>query len=282
MGHMKTALIGDVAGHEEALLDALDGLGVDIEARRMPPDLHVVQVGDLVDRGPRSDAVIALVDGMMRVNPGRWIQLAGNHEAQYLGGPRFWRESLNEDSQETIRQWQETERIWASVVVRTSHRTELLVSHAGVTSEFWREHLGGADDPVTVADQLNQMLRASSEMIFSAGCALSDGGRSTPAPDKASPLWADATRELYPGWVTGPRVPWGQVHGHSTPYDWVGRKWKRSDVPWERLGTIDAERRHVSLEISGLPFHAIDPDLRASDVAVPVAPLVLDGGLIGP
>lgn len=50
----------------------------------------ICQVGDLIHKGPDSSAVVALVDQIIDSNPGRWVQLLGNHEAQYLsGGTQF-------------------------------------------------------------------------------------------------------------------------------------------------------------------------------------------------
>lgn len=76
-------LIGDIGGHPDELRRVLAAL---------PRDGTVVQVGDLVDRGPDSRAVLRLVDPLLDA---RWVQLAGNHESQYLpGGREFWPERL--------------------------------------------------------------------------------------------------------------------------------------------------------------------------------------------
>ncbi|WFE98601.1 metallophosphoesterase [Micromonospora sp. WMMD964] len=44
----------------------------------------VIQVGDLIDRGPDSAGVLAFVWQRL-ADSRRWIQLIGNHESQYLG-----------------------------------------------------------------------------------------------------------------------------------------------------------------------------------------------------
>lgn len=79
------AVLGDVGGHLAALRAELTRLGVpDGGDGPIPADLTVVQVGDLVHRGPESDAVVALVDRHLSATPRRWLQVVGNHEAFYL------------------------------------------------------------------------------------------------------------------------------------------------------------------------------------------------------
>ena len=52
-------IIGDIHGEIDALRVLLTRLGVDLARRRAPR--HLVFVGDLVDRGPDSVAVVQLV-----------------------------------------------------------------------------------------------------------------------------------------------------------------------------------------------------------------------------
>ena len=78
------AVVGDIGGHVDELHRELGRLGADPQTGRLPDDLTVVQVGDLVHRGPDSERVIALVDRYLREQPGQWVQLLGNHEAHYV------------------------------------------------------------------------------------------------------------------------------------------------------------------------------------------------------
>ena len=97
IGH-RVAVIGDVGGHLSELRRELVRLGADEETGELPADLTIVQVGDLVHRGPDSAGVVRLVDRHLRARPGQWIQLVGNHEAQYLTAPAFaWPERLDEE-----------------------------------------------------------------------------------------------------------------------------------------------------------------------------------------
>jgi len=75
-------IVGDVHGEIDALLALLDRLGVDPEKRTATRKL--VFVGDLVDRGPDSVAVVQLVARLMSAGIAQTI--LGNHELNLLAG----------------------------------------------------------------------------------------------------------------------------------------------------------------------------------------------------
>ncbi|MFT5454422.1 MAG: hypothetical protein ACI9K2_000899 [Myxococcota bacterium] len=75
-------IIGDVHGEIDGLVRLLWRLGVDVERRTA--DRALVFVGDLVDRGPDSGAVVELVQGL--VEAGIAFCVAGNHELNLLQG----------------------------------------------------------------------------------------------------------------------------------------------------------------------------------------------------
>jgi hypothetical protein len=85
-------IIGDVHGELEALLALLNRLGCDPDRRTARRPL--VFVGDLIDRGPDSPGVVALVAELARAGIAHVI--AGNHELNLLLGERkegngwFW------------------------------------------------------------------------------------------------------------------------------------------------------------------------------------------------
>jgi hypothetical protein len=93
--------IGDVQGHADALEAALAAAGVDLSGGTIPGDVPIVQVGDLVHRGPDCDTVISLVDRFIRLP--NWVQLIGNHEGTYLDTelPGIARQ-LSADSRDTF------------------------------------------------------------------------------------------------------------------------------------------------------------------------------------
>ncbi len=75
-------LIGDIHGEIEALRRLLRRLGVDIERARVERPL--VFVGDLIDRGPDSVAVVELVEHLVRAGVAQCV--LGNHEFNVLRG----------------------------------------------------------------------------------------------------------------------------------------------------------------------------------------------------
>ena len=105
------AVIGDVGGHYDTFVDKLVGLGVDVHTGHIPSKLHIVQVGDLVHKGPKSLAVVDLVDRMLNGPcPSQWTQVVGNHDAQLLGGTHFWEDPSDAQTAKKVRAWWETTR----------------------------------------------------------------------------------------------------------------------------------------------------------------------------
>ncbi|KAB2810802.1 hypothetical protein F9L07_02320 [Pimelobacter simplex] len=246
------AVIGDVGGHAGALRAELARLGVPDEGRGPIPDgLVVVQVGDLVHRGPESEEVVRQVDGYLRRQPGRWVQLIGNHEAQYVRPATFqWPTPLDPVAADRVRAWwREGLMVPAAVLA-----PDVLVTHAGVTAPFWREVLGAPRTASEIAEALAALARADDPALFRAGAMLQ--GRE-PDP-RAGPLWAAAASELVPSW-TGTPLPVDQVHGHSSAYDWGSGAWRLAPdlVPHAHL---DAEARHVTIELAGGRIVGVDPD----------------------
>lgn len=80
--------IGDVHGRHDLLRQLLDQIGEHSSALPKPRALHLVFLGDLVDRGPDSAKVVELVCDL-DTNTSQVIALMGNHEEamlQALGG----------------------------------------------------------------------------------------------------------------------------------------------------------------------------------------------------
>ena len=79
-------IIGDVHGCYDELADLLDALGYQVDAdggsAAHPDGRTAVFVGDLVDRGPATPAVLRLVMGMTAAGTG--FSVAGNHEAKLV------------------------------------------------------------------------------------------------------------------------------------------------------------------------------------------------------
>lgn len=249
----RTAVIGDVGGHLEDLRLELRRLGADPSTGRLPEGLTVVQVGDLVHRGPDSTGVVDLVDGYLRTQPEQWVQLVGNHEAQYLRDPAFeWPEQLGGATADTLRRWWADGRMRVATSVRSADET-FLITHAGLTKGFWSEVLGRLVDASRVAAALNSLIGTHEDVLFHAGQML-NGGR----PDLiAGPVWASAGTELVPSWLES-TMPFSQVHGHATVADRRGRRSAVGDEVARRT-SVDVEARHESTHLAGGRIIGIDP-----------------------
>src|SRR5262245_66200338 len=92
----RVVAIGDVHGAYDRLVEILKVAGiVDNELRWIGGRTHVVQLGDIVDRGDDSRKALDLVRRLERpaqAAGGAWHQLMGNHEvARMLGDLRLGR-----------------------------------------------------------------------------------------------------------------------------------------------------------------------------------------------
>lgn len=284
----RTAVIGDVGGHADELASALTDLGADVETGTLPEWLNVVQVGDLVHRGPDSMGVLAIVDRFLTNSPGRWTQLIGNHEAQYLrpGGPTFeGYPAIDPAGQELLAHWWETDQMVVAAHVPTAGPSGLpggtVITHAGVTAGFafmvHQDVAFGAVDAVTMVDTLNDLPRAHRDHpLWMSGAMLT--GQRTPF---AGPLWAEAGPELYEGWFyaqgSGP-MPFDQVHGHSSVFDFTDPntgQW-RCDLLVRDRCKADNQRRHVTFrQYSGRTITGVDP-CHGTRPARSWAPLILE------
>ncbi|WP_410664091.1 metallophosphoesterase family protein [Amycolatopsis sp. lyj-84] len=255
----RVAIIGDVGGHPDQLRRALAWLGA--SEGELPLDLTVIQVGDLVDRGPDSAGVLDIVATLL--DKRRWIQLAGNHETQYLPGRAvFWREPLEEGDAARLRQWWADGRLRVAEAVRTAEGDELLVTHAGLTLACW-QRLG---EPMS-ATEAAELLNERPELIWEIGEHGRDGS--------AGPLWAESGAALHEPWM-GYRgvVPFGQIHGHSTVVRFADRTWRCSGRVRQRTA-VDWYARHVHVRVGGRVFTGIDPG-HGRTGAADWQPLVLD------
>lgn len=251
---MRWAVVGDIGGHLHPLVAELTRLGVDVESATIPEDLTVVQVGDLIHRGPDSAGVIRLVDRLIGFNPGRWLQLVGNHEAQYLRKPAFvWRERLDDDSADVLRRWWDEGTMLVAAVVPTQNG-DMLVTHAGVTERFWYRDLGAPHSAHHTAELLNHpAVRRDAEALFRPGVMLT--GDINP---RVGPIWADAGSELLPSWGET-RLPFGQVHGHSSLLDWTTGSWNGVLAETRERTLLDLVACHETTMLNGGSIVGIDP-----------------------
>jgi len=268
----RIAVIGDVGGHAWMLRRCLGELGADTTTGTVPDDLVVVQVGDLVHKGPDSAGVVALVDRMMAGSPRQWIQLLGNHEAQEgLGGPDFWHESLSAGLRADLRRWVDADQARLAVALDTVEYGPALVTHAGLTRQKWVA-IGRPERPDAAATALNRELAADPDLAFAAGEMLGVKPRLPVGVAWASP------RELLASWDME-QLPFSQVHGHASPRRWTSDTWapglpRRTTV----RASADAGRRHSDFPWpGGEHILCVDPDYGADAAPVPLVPLLLNG-----
>jgi hypothetical protein len=246
---VRVAVIGDIGGHLAELRAEIRRLGAAADGT-LPPDLTVVQVGDLIHRGPDSNGVIQLVDWYLRNQPEQWIQLIGNHEIIYLRSPMFtWPDRLRRRSSRTLRRWWREGRAVVAVALPTAEES-FLVTHAGVTAGFWKDVLDSPGTAEDAAQRINELAAARDGAVFRAGCVLD--GRVNPL---AGPLWADSTAELVPSWIDT-RMPFSQIHGHTTITDWGHGASQHGLLEFT---TVDPLAKHETVHLPGGRLIGIDP-----------------------
>jgi hypothetical protein len=265
----RVAVIGDVGGHAVELSAALTGLGCDVAERYVPDDLVVIQVGDLVHRGPASDEVVSVVDGFLRNNQGRWVQLVGNHEAQYLAEPVFsWPESISPKSIRLLQSWFESGLMTMAACVRTAGvevraaggaRTrvgagDLVVSHAGVTRGLWEEL--GCLPARELVDAVNALASDSTSAVWRPGLMLTRFVNM-----RAGTAWAEAGVELVGSWWGTEPPGFHQAHGHSSAFDWGRGSWRHPQLGqlYKNAAHIDRVARVERFDVGDQTIWGVDP-----------------------
>lgn len=226
-----TVVLGDIGGHHSVLMRSLEGLGVDSTTLKMPADLVVVQLGDLVrvSDSPHLDSLscVLTAERLMRVNPGQWVQLIGNHDAALLGGPRraTWRRPEADDDRDVeaaavIRDWWQSGSCRMAQGLVTREFGAVLLTHGGLTRMRWQA-IGAHQDPRVAAEHLNRDVSRPPEEVFSAGL-LVDPDAGVGDPDVT---WAEVGREFYEPWIFSGDMPFSQIHGHASPWNWQTNEW---------------------------------------------------------
>lgn len=273
----RVAIIGDVGGHHDELYAALVTLGMNPSSGELPDDLTVVQVGDTIHRGPMSEQVVHLIDHILHTQREQWAQIVGNHEQLYVAEPVFeWNETINDEAAETLRQWWATGLMSPAVAVQTDSGADWLITHAGLTTGFWRR----IGSPVTASDAaaaINAVDRDPHRgALWRAGAMLNWREPTL----QAGPVWASAPTELLPGWC-GPNaeaLPFHQVHGHSCELDWgTGRHYGNAHVA--QAVSVDNVRRHVIALAGDHVIVGVDPNHGARP-APSWAPFVIHGARV--
>jgi hypothetical protein len=264
---MKVYVIPDVGAHLSAFKDMLRYAGV--ESNNIPEDNLIIQLGDLVHKGEQSLDCLILAEGLLHQNPGRYIQLIGNHEAHYLGGPSLkGRNGVSPIGGDALRILQ---RLWDEGRILAAYGLEtnlgpILFTHGGLTSKVWKE-VGSPLSVLKAAETLNLLRYKNPELLFREG-SLTLGG--DPRLD-AGILTPRTGAELIASWAELGEMPFSQIHGHETLYWWVDEVW-HSDVPEEiRLcAEIDKENFRTRVNVGENFIWSIDPGFgKESPILVP-------------
>lgn len=242
----------------------------------MPTGLLVVQLGDLVDRGPDSAGAVRLADRFVRNAGGRYVQLLGNHEGHrftdlHLGhaGP------LPDETLGTIHRWWSTGQGHLAVALDTARFGPLVVTHAGLSPQVWRS-IGAPATARETAERLDRWVGRDADRAF------------TPRPDGLDVgfcpgvTWGEPA-DLYAAWLDEDELPpFGQVHGHASAWSWKHRRWRKRTPGAVRAASVgvDADRCHLHVEIHGVAFVGIDPG-HLEEPHRPWAPLLLTLGTHG-
>lgn len=231
---IRNIVLSDTGGWLPHLLNSFDELGIDAEVSTIPKDMRIIHCGDLIHKGPFSSQLLAIVTGLMVNNPGRWIQLMGNHEAQHLpGAPVFWQcdcsaadvgllNLLHEEGLmlPTHALVDDAEFAVPGLPELTQPNVAMIFSHGGLTEGFWHWAGGANTDPREVSRLLNDM---SLKEVCAPGIML---GESVP-PSQVGPVWALGNTEVFHSWEKGTseKMPFTQFHGHATSYSYDWKKW---------------------------------------------------------
>jgi protein phosphatase len=136
-------IIGDVHGCYHELLDLLARLGYDADTFQSTTGRKIVFVGDLVDRGPDSVAVLRLV--MQLVEQGKALCVLGNHDDKLRRKLLGRNVAMTHGLAETIAQLDAESLIFRQQVLAFLERTpyyirldnkRLIVAHAGLREDL--------------------------------------------------------------------------------------------------------------------------------------------------
>lgn len=265
----RVLIFGDTGGHGVALMSSLLHIGLDRATYKLPTDVTIIHVGDLIHKGPHSNQLISLVNAIIQANPGQWIQLLGNHEAQHIpGAPYFWRCDCSEDTIDTIRNW------WQNGQAKVAHsidpsafayankpsvnEQEMLFTHSGITYAFWNKLW----KPATAAETVDKINSMPVKELFKAGTMLSDGWESarTGRVPQPGPVWALSTFEVFQSWnQQGVVMPFAQVHGHTTAFGWMSKRWWPTPDGFVQHTRLDKVNRVSFTDVGKSMLIGVDP-----------------------
>lgn len=254
---MKTVLLGDIGGQFCVLENMLERIGIGDDLQ-VPHDIIVIQVGDVV-RMMNNDnidslACAELVDALLRKNPGKWIQLLGNHESPLIGGPYpdYWvdRKAFT-DCHAIVSAWWDERLVKLAAGFELDNGTHVL-THAGITKGYL-DHID-LINPRDIVPYINDIVGTDYGIVAKTGIV----SFSEPPNLSSDFLWASSSAELLPSW-SGHNMGFHQIHGHDTPLLSWEEPQLRYPMDGDWTANIDSERRLMSIRTTeGWTFQTTD------------------------
>ena len=240
MSTRRVVVFNATRGHRKPLFGQLRALGVKTSVGYIPPDLAIVQIGDLIGAYPNSsEDLIREVQNLRQHSPGQWIQLMGKAEAGYHPAGLHYRPAaqlegghrdIQRRHQTTIKQWWvDRECAGVAAVIASDTMAPTLITHSGVHKAV-HNHFN-TNDPYAVAAHLNEQAFRCTPWIFGSGHA-HEHYDTAPGPIWATPF------ELWASWATQP-LPYDQIVGGFRPYHFTKKRW------WARPADIDTTHATV-------------------------------------
>lgn len=217
---MKIVMIGDIGGHASAFNHMLNLANV--KNYHIKSNLCVIQMGDLVHKGPQSDECVRIAQRLIENNPDNYIQLYGNHDDAYHNGTPVHGRSgvvtISSRSQDMLKDFKTSRKVFIAYA-----HDNILFTHAGLTYGLWKQ-LGSPSTAKEAAHILNTMWYANNLQVTQPG-VLYTGQINL----SAGVTWAHTTSELILPWMTH-SMPFSQYHGHQGTWYWENET-RDKDLP---------------------------------------------------
>lgn len=214
-------MVGDVHGHYDEFVILLRSAGlIDTKHEWIGGNAHLIQMGDLIDKGPASmkaDALINKLQSSAAAAGGEVVRLVGNHEAELIIGNYFISEMPRKAA---MAYQQELIKLVLDGKIKAAHYEQgLLFTHAGVTNKLlniFKMQLGALTE-AKAAVLINHIFVNSVKHAFYKhpifNISVTRGGR-----DKYGGIFWEDLEDLYLGMT---RSPLKQVVGHTMVHEIV-------------------------------------------------------------
>lgn len=243
---LAVAVLGDVGGQTKVYEEALCSIGVDPDKGILPKDLDLIQVGDVVRMNPSphldSRGCMEISDRLLRNNPGRFVQLLGNHDLALLGGAHdpHWKIEDLPISRFILEQWwsEKLPSLAVSLSSSVGDDDDILVTHAGMGYNYWKSVSGA--DALETAKALNARVGTNVPDWEVPGHLVT--GVDNPDADTA---WALVGAEFHATWIDR-EMPFNQIHGHACMLHWDTKEfWPGVPDTVKAMTTLNMEDRYT-------------------------------------